>query len=180
MRSTTSSPMCGRDFCGHPIDGHDRPRISSTDKYPAPATRCKYCPCVEPIDDSGTPVPVTRQDARAAEPTLFRTATPDVVDPARSPAFVSDSRTSFEASRAFAPRMNDVDRRMLEYITNSGPSGHTCDEAESDLGMLHQTASSAIVRLKKRGLIADTNQVRRTRAQRPAAVYVRRRGGMLR
>jgi hypothetical protein len=71
-----------------------------------------------------------------------------------------------------------VDSKVLDYIAGLGPYGSTDDQAEADLGMAHQTLSSARNRLEKAGLVVKAytetgdRAKRRTRSGRQAGVYV--------
>lgn len=81
--------------------------------------------------------------------------------------------TSAAAARSTRRDAPHVAARMLALIDDRGRHGATCDELESETGMLHQTVSSKVRFLVKDGLIEDSGERRQTRHGRPAAVYMR-------
>ena len=61
------------------------------------------------------------------------------------------------------------ERRILEYINTNG--GATCWEVEIALGLLHQSASACITKLRKGGHLVDTGDRRLTNTGRKAIVW---------
>ena len=62
-----------------------------------------------------------------------------------------------------------VDAMVLDSIM---PDGKTCDEIEAEEGGRHQTISSAVWRVRKKGLATDSGLRRRTRSGRKAIVWI--------
>jgi predicted ArsR family transcriptional regulator len=61
------------------------------------------------------------------------------------------------------------EQQIFEYIKVTG--GATCWEVENALGLLHQTASSTITRLRTAGYLVDTGERRPTNTGRMATVW---------
>jgi hypothetical protein len=61
------------------------------------------------------------------------------------------------------------EQQILKYIKARG--GATCWEIENALGLLHQSASSTITRLRKGGHLVDTGERRPTNTGRMATVW---------
>jgi predicted ArsR family transcriptional regulator len=78
--------------------------------------------------------------------------------------------TSAAALRSILPHLGDLNHEILRHIQSS-PSGLTCDEVEQDLNLRHQTASARIRELAQHGLLVDSQERRRTRAGRSAAIW---------
>lgn len=91
--------------------------------------------------------------------------------PWRFPPFVVSSDTSRGAAASVAPVTGKLRRRVFEYIAVFCSQGSTCDQAESDLGMSHQTCSARFNELRNAGHIVDSGRRRKTRSGRNAAVY---------
>jgi len=80
--------------------------------------------------------------------------------------------TSIAAAKSQSGKAT-VDRiKIFELIKSCGDQGCTCDEAETRLGMLHQTASARIRDLHKLHIIRDSGDRRKTRTGRSARVYI--------
>jgi hypothetical protein len=78
--------------------------------------------------------------------------------------------TSLAALKALDPEVKARrERQILEYIKTTG--GATCCEIETALGLLHQSASSTITRLRSGGHLVDTGERRPTNTGRMAAVW---------
>ena len=86
------------------------------------------------------------------------------------PPHVRWSDTSAGAALSMVGKTRRLRRRVLWYVAGC-PAGATCDEVEVALGMLHQTASARIRELVQLACLIDTGGRRRTRRNRPAAVY---------
>jgi hypothetical protein len=87
--------------------------------------------------------------------------------------FAKGSETSKAAAESLQGiPVNKLKRLVLEYIVQRGAEGATCDQAELDLGMRHQTCSARFYDLHKLGAIVDSGMKRRTRSRRNAVVYV--------
>lgn len=68
-----------------------------------------------------------------------------------------------------APIIREEVFRFVKYM---GSAGATCDEAEADLFLSHQTCSARFNELWRRGRIVDSGQRRPTRSGRKAIVFV--------
>jgi len=88
----------------------------------------------------------------------------------------SAAKISYEAGESLDK--DRVDGKVFEHIAECGPYGSTDDEAEAELGMSHQTLSSARNRLERAGLVVKAytetgaRAKRKTRSGRAAGVYV--------
>jgi plasmid stabilization system protein ParE len=85
--------------------------------------------------------------------------------------------TSREAREQNAPRAQAQRDAILAFIHRRGTQGATCDEAEVELGIPHQTCSARFYDLKEQpprgtGQIATFGEVRKTRTGSRAIVYV--------
>ena len=60
----------------------------------------------------------------------------------------------------------------MVYRSIAEQGGATCDEVESDIGMIHQSASARIRGLVKMGLLRESGSRRKTRRGRLAIVWV--------
>lgn len=76
-------------------------------------------------------------------------------------------QTSVDAFDA-TPRFKHQARIYMFILKNNGA---TCDEAELELGLLHQTCSARLNDLHRAGLIRITTEKRVTRTGRKAFVY---------
>ena len=90
------------------------------------------------------------------------------------PPYASRSDTSKAAAVSVAPTTGTLRAMVLDYIHALCWSGATCDEAERDLEMAHQTASPRFWELRKSGQIVDSGKRRKTRSGRSATVWVGR------
>lgn len=77
---------------------------------------------------------------------------------------------SKEAYRSVNPASTET--RILRFLRQRGKTGATTDEIESALGMLHQTASPAVIKLRREGRISANGVKRKTRTGRKAEVHV--------
>jgi hypothetical protein len=78
--------------------------------------------------------------------------------------------TSIAALEALDPAVRARrERQIFEYIKATG--GATCWEIENALGLLHQSASSTITRLRSAGHLVDTGERRPTNTGRMATVW---------
>jgi predicted transcriptional regulator len=83
------------------------------------------------------------------------------------------SDTSAEAYEQIQLFSKNIRRSILQAIAVKGEHGATCDEIEVELGMRHQTASSAITYLlHTMKAVADSGARRTTRSGRKARVYI--------
>jgi predicted transcriptional regulator len=73
------------------------------------------------------------------------------------------------SNEAFALRSNSVAAKVLAYITKARLV--TCDRAELDLEMSHQSCSATFNYLVKKGLIEKSGKVGVTRYGRKANLY---------
>lgn len=89
--------------------------------------------------------------------------------PAPTPAPVSIA-PKVPMTRLTSSKDATVNERIIYAIVNS-PIGMTCDEIEAQTGIVHQTCSSKIRLLTQRGEIVRTEEKRKTRSNRNAAVY---------
>jgi hypothetical protein len=61
------------------------------------------------------------------------------------------------------------EQKVFGFIKSNG--GRTCWEVEVGLGLLHQSASSTITRLRRTGYLVDTGERRPTNTGRMATVW---------
>ena len=62
--------------------------------------------------------------------------------------------------------------KILRFVTKSGKHGATCDEIESAMGILHQTASPRVRELVQKSYLHDSGTERKTRSRRMAIVWL--------
>lgn len=86
------------------------------------------------------------------------------------PPFVAGSDTSRAASASVADGAHSIRAKVYGAI-GSTPSGLTCDQIETDLGLRHQTASARVRELYLKGFIRDSGERRATRTGRGAVVW---------
>lgn len=86
--------------------------------------------------------------------------------------FDSGSDTSYAAAVSQLERSDRDEYRVYEAITHSGLRGMNDSEIETQLGMLHQTASARRRGLVLKGLIVDSGRRRETRSGRTAVVWI--------
>ncbi len=79
--------------------------------------------------------------------------------------------TSLDAYNSLLDTLPKVDAKILAEVKLRGVAGSTCDEAEVNLEMRHQTCSAGFTRLKQKGIINDSGMRRRTRSKRFAIVW---------
>jgi hypothetical protein len=78
--------------------------------------------------------------------------------------------TSTDALKSLDPeKQARREEKIFGYIKTTG--GATCCEVEEALGLLHQTASSSITKLRKAGHLVDTGKRRPTGSGRLAIVW---------
>lgn len=82
------------------------------------------------------------------------------------------SDTSRSAAESIQPELTRMELAVYQHIAKQGRNGATCDEIEVALGFRHQTASARCNGLAKKARIADSKARRKTRAGRPAVVWV--------
>jgi len=81
--------------------------------------------------------------------------------------------TSEAAAESMEPHLARLERQVLELFEQRGDRGLTDDEGEQETGLSHQTFSARRRTLELRGLVVRTEQRRKTRSGRSAAVYVK-------
>jgi predicted transcriptional regulator len=81
----------------------------------------------------------------------------------------SNATTSRAAAESVKPHATRLARLVLEHVRARG--GLTSAEAESELGLIHQTASARLRELVKLGLVADSGETRPTPSGRRAIVW---------
>lgn len=80
--------------------------------------------------------------------------------------------TSVEAFSATPTHVRTRQRDdILHFIKQRGSLGCTCSEVEDALSLSHQAASARITELHALGLIAFSDDRRKTKSGRPARVY---------
>jgi Fic family protein len=92
---------------------------------------------------------------------------------------VDGSDTSEAAAAAIQPHLSALQAEILETIKRHDQMvwlglpwpGLTCDEIEQILDMKHQTVSARILELRRKGLIEDSGERRKTRSGRKAVVW---------
>jgi len=78
--------------------------------------------------------------------------------------------TSIAAFDSLDPqKKSQREQKILAYIRENG--GATCWEVETTLGLLHQSASATITRLRRIGHLVDTGERRPTNTGRMAIVW---------
>jgi hypothetical protein len=78
--------------------------------------------------------------------------------------------TSIAALESLDPKVKAKrEQQILAYIKTNGDA--TCWEVETQLGLLHQSASSTITRLRSAGHVVDTGERRPTNTGRMAIVW---------
>lgn len=80
--------------------------------------------------------------------------------------------TSQEAFDSIIPHLGRIEAEVFRVISEAGSRGATSDEVEVQLEMRHQTVSSRIWALNRRGVVKDSGQRRPTRSGRNAAAWV--------
>jgi predicted transcriptional regulator len=80
--------------------------------------------------------------------------------------------TESREAHASIERVKEAMRLKIIGRLKEVPSGRTCDEIETDLGLRHQTASARISELLAVGRIIRTKIRRATRSGRSASVVV--------
>lgn len=73
------------------------------------------------------------------------------------------------AAESVAPHAAKLRRLIWQHARNVGPL--TCDEAERNLDLSHQTCSARFTELRRCGALARTGTKRTTRAGRQAWVH---------
>ena len=73
------------------------------------------------------------------------------------------------SNEAFALKSNSVAAKVLDYITKAKLT--TCDRAELELNMSHQSCSATFNYLVKKGLVEKSGKVGITRYGRKANLY---------
>ena len=66
-------------------------------------------------------------------------------------------------------KASSYQKKIFLYILENGAK--TCDEVENELKLRHQTASSQIRELVKKGMLEDSEEKRYTRSKRKAIVW---------
>lgn len=84
----------------------------------------------------------------------------------------SNPTTSKRAARSARPTAKQVQDRVERFIREGGSVGSTCDEIETHLRLLHQSASARVRKLAQMGRIEDSGRTRKTRAGRDAIVWL--------
>ena len=97
---------------------------------------------------------------------------PDVLPYRGQPPSVRGSDTSEGAAASMRAVVSGVRLAVYREIRICGVQGATCDEIEVALNLRHQSASARVRELVLMGKIWDSKRKRRTRSDRPAAVYV--------
>ena len=79
------------------------------------------------------------------------------------------SRAAAESVEQATPILRE---RVFVHISAAGVRGITCDEAEEELGLRHQTCGPRIRELCLAGRIEDSTLRRKTRSGRGAIVWI--------
>lgn len=90
----------------------------------------------------------------------------------RKAPFVRESSTSEEAALSIEGHLPRLENVCYLVVAAAGGEGVTCDEAEVQTQLSHQTCSARIRGLVLRGRIVDSGRTRKTRSGRQAVVYV--------
>lgn len=88
---------------------------------------------------------------------------------------MSTAEMSREARRSLsAEDLSRLHALILDHVRRKRTHGATCDEAERELGIIHQTLASRVLELRQKGLLVDSGQRRLTSHTRRAVVWVYR------
>jgi hypothetical protein len=90
----------------------------------------------------------------------------------QDPPSAAGSDTSAAAAASVKKKLGGLHRQIYKLVKERGLDGCTCDEVEQLLDLRHQTASARIRELRDKKKLIDTGRRRRTRSNRPAAVYI--------
>lgn len=93
----------------------------------------------------------------------------DNIPPVRRQRAHPESRAAFNSIRGHLPQL---DASLVRFMRENFNIGWTCDEIEVALLLSHQTASSALKRLKDSKIVIETDRTRATRSGRRARVVV--------
>lgn len=88
-----------------------------------------------------------------------------------SPPYQPHSTTSREAAAIVTPRLNELQRQLLEYFQACGEDGSTDEEATLKLGWNPSTIRPRRVELLAAKLIKDSGKTRKTKSRRAAVVW---------
>lgn len=86
--------------------------------------------------------------------------------------FSAEHPNSRAAARLTAHHRRKDYGRILDYVTEQGEDGATCDQIEAALDMRHQTCGPRCTELKRDGKLAESGRRRPTRSGALAAVLV--------
>lgn len=75
-------------------------------------------------------------------------------------AFVANSSTSRAAAAKIRPRKESIARRLFTAFIAQGTNGLTCQEAEANLRLKHQTCSPRVNELAHANCIQRTDKIR--------------------
>ena len=110
-------------------------------------------------------------DAELAEHLRARGWQVTLPDPDAGPLTTrSAPQTSHDAARRAQVTGGTVEAHILHACLHWG--GWTTDEIEAATGRSHGSVSAAMNRLKRKGLVRESNETRLTRGGSPASVYV--------
>lgn len=86
------------------------------------------------------------------------------------------SYNSEQANAAIQPQKKSLCDQIESYIESCGKTGATCQEAERDLGIKHQTCSARFTELRKAQRIYWNGLKRALPGSQPASAFVTIRG----
>jgi len=81
--------------------------------------------------------------------------------------------TSYAAKASLKDDLPRLQRLVLDHVRGTHRHGSTCDEAEVELDLSHQTCSARFYDLHRKDLIRDSGERRLTRSGRTAIVWVK-------
>jgi hypothetical protein len=99
---------------------------------------------------------------------LWDLGSPDM--PARQPPAQQHSATSVAAAEAIKPVLNQLEKKVLDWIAEQGDYGATRQEVEFGTWLPGDTVRPRVVDLLKYGLIEETTETRPTTSGRLAFV----------
>lgn len=90
---------------------------------------------------------------------------------------VAGSDTSEQAAIAITPHLNELQRRVLDYVRACGMDGCTDEQIIDALGISPSTARPRRIELTNAGLVLDSGRTRKTKSGRNAVVWIANQAG---
>jgi len=89
-----------------------------------------------------------------------------------SAPFQQHSATSRAAAIEISKKLNPLQLAVLAFVVQRGALGATDEEIQNGLTMNPSTQRPRRIELERKGLVADSGTTRKTKAGRPAVVWV--------